>query len=101
MFAWPRRRKHGKSEKLTVEHGWSCQRCGRALRDRREAKKHVQAPCVSASQELCAKYERELKNLKKWVAEVEPGRVNLPPQIHDIIASALVAVRRQHQVPFS
>ena len=99
MFAWPRCKKKGKSERLTVEHGWSCNSCGRALRGRREAKKHAKGPCVPASEALCAKYERELQNLRKWANA--PGRTALPPQIQDLITSALKAVRRQQQLPCS
>ena len=93
MFAWPRRKSmKNKGERVTIEHAWSCNKCGRAIRRLKDAREHVTRECPPVPESLRTKHETELRDLSKWLGKHPESRV--PPQIHELIESALKAVRR-------
>ena len=94
MFAWPRRKsRKGKGERVTVEHAWSCNKCGRAIRRLKDAREHVISECPPVPESLRTKHETELKELRAWI--LTKPKIRQPPQLQKLIASALEAVRRR------
>ena len=48
-----------------VEHAWSCNKCGRAIRRLKDAREHVISECPPVPESLRTKHETELKELRQ------------------------------------